>query len=39
MTMKRKSLSDVLMPDDPMYVEAVNALRRYHELKPLGSRA
>lgn len=29
--MKRKDLSKVLMPDDPMYTEAVEALRRYHE--------
>lgn len=36
MTMKRKNLSNVLMPDDPMYVEAVNALRRYHEAEAAG---
>ncbi|MGY3284369.1 hypothetical protein ACVW05_001960 [Pseudomonas fulva] len=36
MTMKRKDLSNVLMPDDPMYVEAVNALRRYHEAEAAG---
>jgi len=38
MTMKRKNLSNVLMPDDPMYVEAVNALRRYHEAEARGVR-
>lgn len=34
--MKFKSLSKVLMPDDPMYVEAVNALKRYHEAEAEG---
>lgn len=36
MTMTRKNLSNVLMPDDPIYVEAVNALRRYHEAEAAG---
>ncbi|MNO29486.1 hypothetical protein D3C76_193990 [compost metagenome] len=34
--MKRKDLSKVLMPDDPMYTEAVEALRRYHEAEAGG---
>ncbi len=34
--MKCKNLSKVLMPDDPMYVEAVNALKRYHEAEAEG---
>lgn len=36
MTLKLRNLSNVLMPDDPMYVEAVNALRRYHEAEAAG---
>lgn len=36
MTMKRRDLSKVLMPDDPMYTEAVDALRRYHEAEAGG---
>lgn len=34
--MKRKDLSKVLMPDDPMYTEAVEALKRYHEAQSSG---
>lgn len=34
--MERKDLSKVLMPDDPMYTEAVNALRRFHEAQAGG---
>ncbi|MFI8558199.1 hypothetical protein A3K88_23975 [Pseudomonas putida] len=36
MTMKRKDLSKVLMPDDPMYTEAVEALKRYHKAQSGG---
>lgn len=34
--MKQGDLSKVLMPDDPMYTEAVDALRRYHEAEAGG---
>lgn len=34
--MKLKNLSKVLMPDDPMYTEAVEALKRYHEAEAGG---
>ncbi|WP_313455514.1 hypothetical protein [Pseudomonas sp.] len=36
MTKKRKDLSRALMPDDPMYAQAVEALRRYHEAEAGG---
>jgi len=34
--MKRRDLGEVLMPDDPMYTGAVEALRRYHEAEAGG---
>lgn len=34
--MRRRDLSKVLMPDDPVYLEAVNAMRRYHEAEAAG---
>lgn len=34
--MKHKDLSNVLMPDDPMYVQAVEALKRYHQAQADG---
>lgn len=34
--MKLRNLSKVLMPDDPMYTEAVEALKRYHEAEAGG---
>ncbi|MEW9878013.1 hypothetical protein [Pseudomonas putida] len=34
--MKQRDLSKVLMPDDPMYAEAVEALRRYQEAEAGG---
>lgn len=36
MTMRQKDLTKVLMPDDPMYTEAVDALKRYHEAEAGG---
>lgn len=34
--MKQGDLSKVLMPDNPMYTEAVDALRRFHEAEGGG---
>lgn len=34
--MKRKDLSKVLLPDHPMYGDAVDALRRYHQAQAKG---
>lgn len=34
--MTRKDSSKVLMPDNPMYTEAVEALKRYHEAQAGG---
>lgn len=32
----RKDLSKVLLPDDPMYSQAVEALKRYHQAQADG---
>ena len=34
--MKRNDLCKVLMPDDPMYANAVEALKRYHQAQADG---
>ncbi|AMM03019.1 Uncharacterised protein [Pseudomonas putida] len=36
--MTRKDSSKVLMPDDPMYTDAVEALKRFHEAGADGVR-
>lgn len=34
--MKQKDLSKVLLPDHPMYTDAVDALKRYHQAQANG---
>lgn len=34
--MKRRDLSKALLPDDPMYTEAIAALKRYHQAQADG---
>ncbi|MFT2157973.1 hypothetical protein [Pseudomonas putida] len=36
MSMTRKDSSNVLLPDNPMYIEAVEALKRFHEAEEDG---